>query len=38
MHEAAFTGTLTENGQEDVWSYSADYKSVVDDGSGPIND
>jgi hypothetical protein len=38
MHEAAFTGTLTENGEEDVWSYGADYESVVDDGIGPIND
>jgi hypothetical protein len=38
MHEAAFPGTLTENGKEDVWSYSADYESIVDDGIGPIND
>ena len=38
LREAALTGTLTDNGEEDVLCSGAEYASVVDNARGPIND
>jgi hypothetical protein len=38
LHEAALTGTLTNNSKEDVWSSGADYASIINNSGGPIND